>query len=93
MVCRTKAREELRGLVGNLRFDIGNSSATLDKASKKKAQELTKTFYRQVPPLASSGNSCCRPVFSSLSILIGFFVHSTRGCSDNDTKRLRRYQC
>jgi hypothetical protein len=55
--CRTKAREELRGQVGNLRLDIGNSAATLDKASKKKAVELSKKFYAKVRP--SPTKSCC----------------------------------
>jgi hypothetical protein len=38
--------------VGNLRLDIGNSAATLDKAGKKKAIELSKKFYAKVMPLA-----------------------------------------
>lgn len=50
--CRTSAREELRGQVGNLRMDIGNSAATLDKASKKKAIDLSKKFYAKVLPPA-----------------------------------------
>jgi photosystem II oxygen-evolving enhancer protein 3 len=47
----TSAREELRGQVGNLRMDIGNSAATLDKASKKKAIDLSKKFYAKVDDL------------------------------------------
>lgn len=45
---RTLAREELRGQVGNLRQDISNSSAVLDKAAKKNATELSKKFYAKV---------------------------------------------
>jgi hypothetical protein len=36
--------------VGNLRQDLGNSAATLDKTSKKKAIELSKKFYAKVRP-------------------------------------------
>lgn len=33
-------------------MDIGNSAATLDKASKKKAIDLSKKFYAKVLPPA-----------------------------------------
>lgn len=46
--------------MGNLRLDIGNSAATLDKASKKKAVELSKKFYAKVRRFAAK--ICCLSV-------------------------------
>jgi hypothetical protein len=40
-------------------MDIGNSAATLDKASKKKAIDLSKKFYAKVLPWAMSDTMQC----------------------------------
>lgn len=47
----TKAREELRGQVGNLRFDVDSVAASLPKEGKKKAQQLKKVFNAKVDDL------------------------------------------
>ena len=51
--------------MGNLRMDIGNSAATLDKASKKKAIDLSKKFYAKVLPPAHE--RCDRTVLYMLA--------------------------
>ena len=58
IACRTLAREELRGQVGNLRQDVNNIANSFDKTKKKAALASRDAFNKSVCSCAASPFLC-----------------------------------